>query len=357
MKILVVMGTRPEVIKLAPVILELKKRPGVECFVVFTGQHPKLGREELEVFGIIPDVYSSIPYEGDLAMLVSAALARVNGWIDGLKPDWVIVQGDTASALAGALSAFYHKVPLVHVEAGLRTYDNSQPYPEEAVRRSIDVMADLMFAPTEGAGANLRLEALPGTIHTVGNTVIDALLFALAVPSPIDESIVPSVLVTTHRRENWAHAADIAKAILKLSLSSPWENHHFLYSVHPNPIVSDPIKEVMAGSRIEVRTGVDYVSWCHLMKQATLIITDSGGIQEEAAYLGVPVALFRKKTERPEGGAIVVDWTSQYEMENIALSLRDRPLTSSTKFGDGTAAIKIVDILLKARTWQMKNYQ
>jgi UDP-N-acetylglucosamine 2-epimerase (non-hydrolysing) len=262
------------------------------------------------------------------------------------KPDWVIVQGDTASAMAGALAAYYHGIPIVHVEAGLRTYER-EPYPEEAIRRSIDVMADLLFAPTLPSALSLWLEQVPGSVYVVGNTVIDALLFALTKRPRLQyASSQPLILVTTHRRENWDHMADIAQAILKLSLSSNWEHCNFLWSAHPNLRVSGPIRQVVRGSRIVVRTAIDYVSWCHLMKEAHLIITDSGGIQEEAAFLGVPVMVLRKKTERPEGGAVIVDYTSQAEFELQAIKLRGWWTLPSTVFGDGTAAIKIVDILL-----------
>ena len=348
-KVTVVMGTRPEIIKLSPVIRQLKARPNVECFVVFTGQHEEMGLAAMKMFGIVPDATLQQYENRGLPKLVAMAYdGLVWGMTDEWKPDWMIVQGDTASALAGAMAAFFNNIPLAHVEAGLRTYD-PLPYPEEVTRRCIDTMSQLLFAPTKEAAKHLEREEMQGAVHVVGNTVIDALLIALNQrPSPHYNSDKPLVLVTTHRRENWDKAGEIAKAIKELSVSYPWQGYNFLYSIHPNPLVSIPITSELAGSEVVVRTAIDYVSWCHLMKRASLIITDSGGIQEEAAYLGVPVALLRTKTERPEAGAVMVDYTS-YNLEDTLKEIIEAKPAPSMKYGDGTSAIKIVDILLKER--------
>ena len=339
MRVAVIAGTRPEIIKLAPVIEQLRARPRIETQVIFTGQH-EMAEEMMKTFGITPDERWGV-YKMQGANLVGYIQEheRLIEW----KPDWMIVQGDTASALGGAILAHGNKIKVAHVEAGLRTY-SAMPWPEENYRRMIDIMASLNLTPTKQATKNIKKENLNGVVVETGNTVIDALRWALGrKPKLSVSSDKPLVLVTTHRRENWANITDIANSIA--SASKDVGDSNWLYSAHP--VVINKVRWALADTNIFVTGNVDYVSWVHLMRRADLIITDSGGIQEEAAYLGKKVYLLRGHTERPEVVGVNTEliehsklWTRIYSK----IYTEQDPAPSHV-YGDGWAAVKIVDAL------------
>ncbi|MGE0451183.1 MAG: non-hydrolyzing UDP-N-acetylglucosamine 2-epimerase [Vicinamibacterales bacterium] len=364
MKVLCVLGTRPEAIKLAPVIRELARR--AECAsvrVCVTAQHREMLDQMLEGFEIRPDYDLDLMRDGQsLAGVSSAVLAALDPVIDGERPDWVLVQGDTTTAMVASLAAFYRRVRLGHVEAGLRTHDRQAPFPEEINRRIADLVADRHFAPTERARENLLREGVvPASIVVTGNTVVDALRWTSGrpVPDSIDRLVDPSrrlVLVTAHRRESFgAPIEEICHAVRELSARYPGDLQ-IVYPVHRNPQIAGPVDRLLAGvPGVELVAPVDYLALVHLMKRAHVILTDSGGIQEEAPYLGVPVLVLRDATERPEavecGAARLVGTTRARIVEETARLLDDPAARAAmaapaSPFGDGHAAERIVDALL-----------
>ncbi len=365
--ILIALGTRPEAIKLAPVYKELRARTDrirVKCCV--TGQHRDLVDPFLEFFEIQPDYDLNILKENQgLTHIVTSVLQGVEELILSDPPDMIIVQGDTSSAFAAALAGFYHRIPTGHVEAGLRSYDRFQPYPEEVNRTFISRIADLHFCPTQRAADNLRREQVdPSAIHITGNTVIDALLDAVATldrDNRWDELLgdlnLPDgrmILVTGHRRENFG--AGLKN--LSLALRDLAERYHdvtVVYSAHPNPNVRGPLQELLGShERIKVIPPPDYLKFVGLMKRAYLIITDSGGIQEEAPSLSKPVLVARALTERPEavesGAAMIVGTDREVIVREASLLLEESRRYASmviekNPFGDGRAAQRIADII------------
>jgi UDP-N-acetylglucosamine 2-epimerase (non-hydrolysing) len=360
----VVFGTRPEAIKLGPVVSVLRaRRHEVDVRVCVTGQHREMLDPVLELFRIVPDhdLHLMVPNQ-KLPELTAAVIGGMTAVIDAQRPDWVVVQGDTTTAFAASLAAFYQGVPVAHVEAGLRTSDMHSPFPEEANRRMADVLSDLHFAPTERARLNLLREgADPATVHVTGNTVIDALHHVVArdydlasgplAGIPFERRIV---LVTAHRRESFGPGMlSICRALRQLADEFP--DIQIVYPVHLNPNVSDVVRERLTGHpRISLIPPLDYTSLVQLMRRSTLILTDSGGIQEEAPTFGKPVLVLRAATERPEAveaGCARIVGTDDVRIVEEARRLLEDPAAYekmarvASPFGDGQASERIADLL------------
>lgn len=356
MRVLVVIGTRPEAIKLAPVIHALQSLSHAQVRVCLTGQHRELLAQGLADFGIAPHHNLDLMEAGQSVNELSARVMAAIGPVLREQPlDWVVVQGDTSSAMAAALAAFHHGVPVAHVEAGLRTGDPRQPWPEEINRRLIAQLADLHLAPTDGARANLEREGIsPSAIVVSGNTVIDAMKMALDVSPtagapaapPAD---VPTVLVTLHRRENLTpDSLEQVEAALKTLAQE--RGCHIVFPYHPNPGLAAMVERLSGfHPRLSMVPPMNYVPFVRLMARAEIILTDSGGIQEEAAFLGKPVLIMRRLTERPEvldGGAVLVGTDRQAiltAVDRILARPQDfrRPVGALRAFGDGGAAAVI----------------
>lgn len=358
-KVLFAFGTRPEAIKLAPVINELRRYP--EKFnvrVVVTAQHREMLDQALSLFQIKPDYDLGIMREGQsLSDTLVNSLRRLEPVIKKEQPDVVLVQGDATSAFAGALAAYYHKIPVAHIEAGLRTLDKFAPFPEEVNRRFITVIADWHFAPTLKAKENLLKEGVPESrIYVTGNTVIDALLWIRSrgkTPKPIANHR-RLILVTLHRRESFGKPLKrICRALVALIKRNP--ELTIVYPVHPNPNVRQPVKKLLGGRKnIRLIPPLDYRQFVQLLEQAYLVLTDSGGIQEEAPSLGKPVLVLREKTERPEilaAGCARLVGTDPARIitatEKLLCSERDyqKMARAPNPYGDGKAAIRIRQIL------------
>jgi UDP-N-acetylglucosamine 2-epimerase (non-hydrolysing) len=380
--VLTVFGTRPEAIKLAPVLREFHKGRGadpgagggpIRSRTCVTGQHREMLDQVLQLFGIVPDHDLQIMTENQtLAGVAAAALTGLESVIRTERPDWVLVQGDTTTAAAAALAAYYARVRVGHVEAGLRTHDKWQPFPEEINRQVVGAIADLHFAPTGRARDNLLREGVPSErILVTGNTVIDALHWVAAQPwdpGRADEAArerltaalagtARVVLVTAHRRENFgAPLVSICHALRELA-SRYAHGLRFVYPVHRNPNVWEPVHRLLGDvPNIVLVPPLDYLSLVHVMKRAHLVVTDSGGLQEEAPGLGKPVLVLREVTERPEGvdaHTVKVVGTDQGRIvaETVRL-LEDgeayaRMARAINPYGDGHAAPRIVSRLLQ----------
>jgi UDP-N-acetylglucosamine 2-epimerase (non-hydrolysing) len=365
--VLSVIGTRPEGIKMAPVLRELARHPGrVRSVVCSTGQHRQMLDQVFALFGVRPDHDLALMRpDQSLAQITAGLFEGLDRVVREVRPGWVLAQGDTTSAFVAALVAYYHRVPFGHVEAGLRTGDKWRPFPEEVNRRLADVVADAFFAPTERARQVLLREGCPAdAVLVTGNTVIDALLDVAARPYdwaagplarvPPDS---PLVLVTMHRRESFGPAfRELCLAVRDLAERFAADGVTFVYPVHLNPNVRRPVQEILAGvANVLLLEPLDYASQVHLMKRCRLILTDSGGIQEEAPSLRVPVLVLRDTTERPEGVEAGVVRLVGTERGRIVAEtdrlLRDpearRALaTGANPYGDGHAAPRIVAYLL-----------
>jgi UDP-N-acetylglucosamine 2-epimerase (non-hydrolysing) len=395
LKVLTVFGTRPEAIKLAPVIQELERRAGeLESVVCVTGQHRQMLDQVLELFEIVPDHDLNV-MEADQSptQVASAVLARLEPLLRAEQPDWVLVQGDTTTVAAASLAAFYARARVGHVEAGLRTLDKWRPFPEEINRRVASAIADLHFAPTERARDNLLREAVPaGQVVVTGNPVIDALQWTASLPAPPDvisllgrlgvpdgasrDSDSPRangtaahadraaegrrlILVTAHRRENFgAPLQEVCQALLDLAERYAGRVQ-VVYPVHRNPNVWGAVHERLANApNITLMPPLEYRPLVSLMKQAHLVLTDSGGIQEEAPGLGVPVLVLRDVTERPEAveaGTVRLVGTDRARIVAEAARLLEDPGARAemarviNPYGDGQAARRIVGTLLGER--------
>lgn len=305
-RLVVVVGTRPEAIKIAPVVVAARCHHGVEPVVVATGQHHELVDRALEPFGIRVDRRLDLGERRSTsqAELVALLLPRLEAVLADLQPDAVLVQGDTASAMAGALVAVWQRIPVVHLEAGLRSFDVANPFPEETYRRLIADLADLHLSPTPRATANLLAEGVPAhDIVQVGNTVVDAALHAADLGRGSAPGIGPDrrlVLVTVHRRENWGEPlADVLAAVRQLI--DRFADIEVVVPAHPNPLVRGPVEAAAVGCpRLHVVEPMDHPDLIADIRAATLVLTDSGGIQEEAPAFGTPVLVLRTTTERPE---------------------------------------------------------
>jgi len=364
--VLSVIGTRPEAIKMAPVIAELRRFPDrIRSIVCATAQHRELSDSILDLFDITPDYDLNLMRPGQtLTQITTAALSGMEQVLTEAQPDWVLAQGDTTTVMATALACYYQRIPFGHVEAGLRTGDKFRPYPEEMNRVLADALADLHFAPTARARDNLLSEGvLETTIRVTGNTVIDALLQIAGRNLPHAEAALADiplwanriVLVTAHRRESFgAGFQHICDALATLAAYYP--DIQFVYPVHPNPNVSTPVHHRLQGiTNISLIAPLEYASLVHLMKRAYLILTDSGGIQEEAPTLGKPVLVLRQVSERPEGIAAGVARLVGTDRERIVCEVSTllddgsayaRMARVVSPYGDGQASRRIVEVLL-----------
>jgi UDP-N-acetylglucosamine 2-epimerase (non-hydrolysing) len=366
--VLLAFGTRPEAIKLAPVYNEMRTRAdGIRLVCCVTGQHRELLDRVVTIFGMHIDYDLDIIIQNqDLFHITSSVLKRMKDVLLREKPDLVVVQGDTSSAFASALAAFYLRIPIAHVEAGLRSYDRFQPYPEEVNRRFISNIADLHFCPTTRAAQQLLAEKTdPRSIHITGNTSVDALLAAVKLGKKPEQYstryFLPPlprgrmILVTGHRRENFGQGlANLCLALL--DLVRKFDDVTVVYSVHPNPNVREPVEKLLSDHhRIRLIPPPDYFVFVGLMNEAFLIITDSGGIQEEAPSLKKPVLVARAVTERPEAvdaGLAVVVGTDRDRIVREASRLLNDPqhyasmVANLNPFGDGRAAERITNAIL-----------
>ncbi len=363
MKVLFVFGTRPEGIKMAPIIKEIQKRKNLECYTCVTGQHREMLDQVLEIFDIKPDYDLNIFKKGQsLTDVTTKTLLGLEGILDELKPDILLVQGDTTTVFAAALAAFYKKIKIGHVEAGLRSGNLFSPYPEEANRKLTGVISNYHFAPTESNRQNLIREGYDEkNIFITGNTVIDALKYSVREDFVFDDEILNDidynrdvVLLTAHRRENWGKPMeDIFKAIRRVVLEK--ENLEIVFPRHLNPIVREAAQKYFADlDRVHLIEPLSYLPFSNLMARVKFVVTDSGGVQEEAPALGKPVLVLRNETERMEGveakTAKLVGTKEQDVYESIVALLEDKDLYDEmaravNPYGDGHAAEKIVDVL------------
>jgi len=365
-KIAVIFGTRPEAIKLCPVVLALKADPAFDCRVCVTGQHREMLQQVLDVFGVVPDVDLALMQPNQtLAGLTARAMTALDEYLANEKPDIVMVQGDTTTVLCGALAAFYHHIPVAHVEAGLRTGNLYSPWPEEANRLLTTRLTKWHFCPTENNKNNLLREGVNSSdIYVVGNTVIDALLMAKdkilagGADGQVGRSAPErrSVLITGHRRENFGEGFEqICTAIKRLAIEFP--DIDFIYPVHLNPNVREPVNRIL-GDHIEKNVKLiepaSYLPFIKLMMNAEIILTDSGGVQEEAPSLGKPVLVMRDTTERPEavtaGTVKIVGTSAEAIYENARTLLTDKReydkmSNAVNPYGDGKSVGRIVEIL------------
>ena len=371
LKVLSIFGTRPEAIKMAPVIRELQKHHEISSIVCVTAQHREMLDQVLELFDIIPDYDLNIMRPGQTPnQVVSRVIAELEPLLNDLRPDWILIQGDTTTVMAAAIAARHLKIKIGHVEAGLRTGDMDNPFPEEMNRIVADAVSNLHFVPTPRARDNLLREGISDKkIAVTGNTVIDALLATTDLPwSPAGGSLLYDVinhkldasrllLVTVHRRENFGRPLqNICNALMEIARKSI-ESLHFVIPVHLNPNVQATIHEILGNSsNFSLVPPLDYLSLVNLMKRSVLILTDSGGIQEEAPSLGVPVLVLRKVTERPEGveaGTVrVVGTDPEAIVEQTLRLLSDAEAYQAmaqavNPYGDGHAAERIVVRLLQ----------
>lgn len=361
-KVLSVFGTRPEAIKMAPVVKELESRDGIKSIVCVTAQHRNMLDQVLDIFNITPDYDLNIMKPGQtLSYITAEVLKGIEEVIIKEKPDLVLVHGDTTTAMAAALAAFYQQVPVGHVEAGLRTYNKYSPFPEEMNRQIIDRIADYLFAPTEVSKENIGSKLNEGQkVFVTGNTAIDALKTTVS-----DDYSHPDIewakgsrliLVTAHRRENLGDPMrHIFKAIRRIV--DEYDDVKVIYPVHLNPKVQEVAKEVLGGSdRVRLIEPLDVLDFHNYMERAYFIMSDSGGVQEEAPSLGKPVLVLRDTTERPEGikaGTLCLVGTETEDVYNAAKELLDNKETykkmaeAKNPYGDGFASKRIVDTIME----------
>jgi len=369
--ILVFMGTRPEAVKLAPVVAALRSTKGFRCTVVATGQHKEMFRQVTETFGFTVDADLDVMRpDQTLAGLTARLMDGIDGWLGSAQPDMALVQGDTTTVLVAALACFYRRIPIGHVEAGLRTGNIWSPFPKEMNRKLATPLVALHFAPTETARDALLREAVPAArISVTGNTVIDALNMEVAAQTSdaalrarlnkelsslvgADWAQVPTVLITGHRRENFGEGIEqICKAVATLAERFP--DHRFVYPVHLNPNVLVNVNRLLGGlPNVKLIAPQGYRNFVALMAHCRIVLTDSGGIQEEAPSLGKPVLVMRDSTERPEGvaagTALLTGTNAQAIVWHVTRLLTDRAAyramaTATNPYGDGHAAERIVE--------------
>jgi UDP-N-acetylglucosamine 2-epimerase (non-hydrolysing) len=371
LKILTVFGTRPEAVKMAPIVRLLKTTENVEARVCVTAQHRQMLDQVLNLFEIKPDYDLDLMRDDQsLAQLSANIFTHLDPVLADFRPDWVLAVGDTTTVVTTSLLAFYQRIKFGHVEAGLRTHDKWHPFPEEINRRLATVTADLHFAPTAWSKGNLLREGVDEkSIVVTGNTVIDALQYVSRQAEPADitelagrllspsaprNDIKKLILVTAHRRENFGKPMeDICHALIELAKR---EDVEIVYPVHLNPNVQEPVNRLLKNmEHITLLPPLDYLPLVHLMKHATLILTDSGGIQEEAPAFGIPTLVLRDVTERPEGvtaGTLKLTGTATSRIVEEAKRLLDDPSAyagmsrAANPYGDGHAAEKIIEALL-----------
>ncbi len=361
-RILVVFGTRPEAIKLIPVVRALQARAGVIVQTLATGQHDVLLDQVLGLHGLRPDLALDLQRADDsLDTLYASLMLSIGDALELVQPDMIVVQGDTASALAGAHAAMHRQIPVAHVEAGLRSGNKAHPWPEESYRRAIAVFADLHFAPTSAAAAALERECIhPATIVMTGNTIVDALA-AVRARVALDPSLAaaaqpilaaadgrPLILATAHRRENAASLHAIATALKKLARDS---GAMVVMVRHPNALASDDVARLLGVANLVVTDPLDHAAFVTLLDRAALVLTDSGGVQEEAVALGTPALVLRETTERPEGVECGLARLTALNPAAIVAAASDmlaapRLTGGVCPYGDGMAAERIADALI-----------
>jgi UDP-N-acetylglucosamine 2-epimerase (non-hydrolysing) len=373
MKILSVFGTRPEAVKMAPIVRLLNETKDIESCVCVTAQHRQMLDQVLQLFQIKPDYDLDLMRENQTMAQISAGIfTHLDPILEKIKPDWILAVGDTTTVVTTSLLAFYRRIKFGHVEAGLRTHNKWHPFPEEINRRLATTTADLHFAPTEWSRNNLLHENIPAeSIVVTGNPVIDALTYVAkqAQPKEIKELLTkleiatPAnrfegkrlILVTAHRRENFGQPIEnICNALGELAAR---DDVQIVYPIHLNPNVQEPVNRILKNvPHVTLLPPLDYLPLVHLMKQAVLILTDSGGIQEEAPAFGIPVLVLRETTERPEGieaGILKLVGTETSAIVREATRLLDDPSAYSdmakavNPYGDGQAARRIIEALLK----------
>ena len=365
-KVMTVFGTRPEAIKMAPIVLELAKHPDkITPVVAVTAQHREMLDQVLGLFNITPDHDLDIMAQGQtLFDITSKAMMGLDKVLEQEKPDIVLVHGDTTTTFAGALAAYYHQTTVGHVEAGLRTHDKYSPFPEEMNRKLTGCIADLNFAPTETSESNLSAENVkPESIFVTGNTVIDALHHTVRDDFQFEDELLQNIdfenkriiLVTTHRRENLGEPMrHVYKALRQLT--EEFDDVEVVFPVHKNPKVREVVREELGGlSQVHLIDPLDYEPFANLMHKAHLILTDSGGVQEEAPALGKPVLVLRDTTERPEAvaaGTVKLIGTDRDVVYNEAKTLLtdeaayNRMAESVNPYGDGKASARIIQAIL-----------
>jgi UDP-N-acetylglucosamine 2-epimerase (non-hydrolysing) len=358
-RVLVVYGTRPEAIKMAAVVAALRARAErFEPIICTTAQHRELIDQVQELFDLAPDLdLNLMTPDQSLNGLSARVITALDEVLERVRPDWLLVQGDTTTAMGAALAAFHHRIPVGHVEAGLRTGDLTRPFPEEANRRLIDIVAKALFAPTARARDALLAEgADPGRLFLTGNTVVDALQSVAATLGDVSRN--DEVLVTVHRRESFGEPIrQICLAVARLAERFP--RLRWIYPVHHNPHVRDPARAILERiPNVELHDPVDYPDLLRYLKRARIVLTDSGGIQEEAPAFGTPVLVLREKTERPEGIEAGVARLIGVEPEAIITAvtevLTDNAVyesmaTATNPYGDGHAAARIAAVLAGER--------
>ncbi|MDR3572045.1 MAG: UDP-N-acetylglucosamine 2-epimerase (non-hydrolyzing) [Candidatus Pacebacteria bacterium] len=368
-KVMLVFGTRPEAIKLAPLVLLLRQQPGIDCRVCVTGQHRSMLDQVLEFFDIVPEFDLNVMEPGQtLGQLTGFILNRLPHVFETFRPDALLVHGDTATTFAATLAAYFARIPVAHVEAGLRTGDLYSPCPEEANRKLTSVLAAWHFAPTNTAALNLLSEGVPeGSVHITGNTVIDALFMALerlndgsdrAAKLKNRFSYLDSsrklIVVTGHRRENFGTGFEqICEALKRIARAH--RDVQIVYPVHLNPNVREPVKRILGDiENVVLDEPLEYLEFVYLMKRAYLVLTDSGGVQEEAPSLGKPVLVMRDTTERPEtveAGTVRLVGTNANTIVTAVEELLSDDLAyqamshAHNPYGDGHACARIVDVL------------
>jgi UDP-N-acetylglucosamine 2-epimerase len=343
-------GTRPEAIKMAPVIAGLRQQ-GFDVCVVNSGQHDHLMPTIMDLFDITVDETLNVLSPGQtLGTLTERLLQAVSERLAAARPEFLIVQGDTTTAFAGALAAFYRRIPVAHVEAGLRTFVLDSPFPEEALRRMISAIATWNFCPSEQAATVLRHERVPGQIVVTGNPVVDAL-------HTIREAVVPlappsrrRVVATIHRRENFPYLEAIFTGLAQVAELPGVE---VVLPVHANPVIQAGVERWLTGSRVKIVAPFDYLPWIQFLESASLVITDSGGLQEEAPVLGIPLLVARESTERSEvidqGYGYLVGTSTQSLVDHATRALAGTlPFKQGSPYGDGTASQHISAILSRA---------
>lgn len=365
-KVIVVFGTRPEAVKMAPLIKELEKVPQIQCIVCVTAQHREMLDQVLETFNIIPQYDLNImKTKQSLTSVTCSVLSGLGEIFEKEEPDMILVHGDTTTTFAASLAAFYKKIHIGHVEAGLRSFDKFSPYPEEINRKLTSSLADLHFSPTTTSKENLLKEGIEeNSIFVTGNTVIDAMKFTIKEDyifenhelNQIDYESKKVIVVTAHRRENWGIGIEnICNAIKTLVREN--KDVEVLFLVHPNPVVKDMVQSSLKGvDMVHILDAIDTSEIHNLMKKSYLIMTDSGGIQEEAPHLGKPVLVLRTVTERveaEEAGTVRIVGT---DVDKIVLEANkllhdvneyNNMSTSINPYGNGDASVKIVDVLLR----------
>lgn len=372
LRVVSIFGTRPEAVKMAPVVKALAQHPEIESKVIVTAQHREMLDQVLDLFGITPDLDLNLMRPNQsLADLTASIFTTLDPVLKEMQPDWILIQGDTTTVMAASLLGYYNRIRVGHVEAGLRTGDRWQPYPEEINRRVAGVVADLHLAPTEHSRQNLLREGIPDwRIALTGNPVIDALNEISARPAPAETVALlreknigtggrKLILVTAHRRENFGQPIEDICAALKSLAEAYTDKIQVIYPVHLNPNIQEPVYRLLSGvSNITLLPPLEYLELVHLERSAYLVLTDSGGIQEEATGLGVPTLVMRNTTERPEGveaGVLKLVGTDSGIIFREASRLLDDDQTyramshAANPFGDGHAAERIVKAVMEFR--------